>query len=125
MSGRQRFLWRRKENGKGREGPVPQSQEPGVSLTHEGGLCHTQDPITTTALSPTHHPQAQSHIPTKTPRQPAHPAPGTQEVEFREEGTMNSGKPSTEGVGRTEGWREEGRRTREARGKQLLRLRAR
>lgn len=70
------------------------------SSSHEGGrVCHTQDPITTTVLSPYAVTQAQSHIPTKTPRQSAHPALGTQEVKFKEEGTINSGKPSTEGVG--------------------------
>lgn len=74
------------------------SQKSG-SHTKEGGCVTHRIPSPPQSSLHTPVTQAQSHIPTKTPRQSAHPALGTQEVKFKEEGTINSGKPSTEGVG--------------------------
>lgn len=54
--------------------------------------------------------------PIETPRRSTHPALGTQEVGFKEEGVRNSGKPCREGM-RREGRREGGGRRRKAQGK--------
>lgn len=119
MSGSQRFLWRRRGNGKGREGPPPQGQKPGVRLTSAGaGLgrgVHPLKPIKTTVLSPHTH-TGTAPTPIEAPRRSTHPALGTQEVGFKEEGVRNSGKPCREGM-RREGRREEGGRSRKAQGK--------
>lgn len=69
-----------------------------------------------------HSPHTPSHrhsltYPLRHPGSPRTPSSGNTGSRIQGGGNLNSGKPSTEGVGRTEGRREEGRRTRKAQGK--------
>ena len=110
------------EEGKweGQRGSCP--TESGVTITREGGRGrHTQDPITTTALSPTpptpHHTGTVSHIPTKTSRQHTPPSSGNTGSRIQGGGNHKFRKAFYRGSGENRRQERGGQKGRKAQGK--------